>query len=620
MKHLSAHSRPNTNASIRITTLLAGLILVPTIQSSATELTASDPVGNDQFGYSVSLSGDTALISSRFDDDDGANSGSVYVFKNLDSAGSSATENFKLTASDAAGIDIFGHAVSLSGSTALIGAYGDDGIADAVSSSGSAYIFRDLDTATGSVSESVKLTASDAAINDEFGFSVSLSGSIALVGSRNNDDAGADSGSAYVFRGVDTATGTVTENVKLTASDAAAGDWFGHSVSQSGTTALVGARTDDVGANSNSGSAYLFRDLDLAGATKTEDVKLTASDAAADDQFGQSVSLSGNTALIGAIGDNDNGSAYVFRNLDAAGSTKTQDLKLTASDGAVGDQFGFSVSQSGSTALVGARFDDDTAADSGSAYLYQNIDTATGSVTENVKITASDAAAGDEFGTSVSVSGDLFLIGAYRQTAGEGKAYSGSVSAVTTLDEGNTSRSISGISFASQDHWIIGQNTDINQVTLGAGDNADVSANGKSVFIGQNAGSDGNTLIIEGSLTATSVYIGSTSGNLDNTLQIDDGATFAVTTFYLAKDNTLSIQGDHPLEGDFYAVLGDTQLMVENASGDFELLVQENFYDLVSTTFDGQYTFLTAVPEPATYALILSAAVLLYSVARRRRS
>ncbi len=142
-------------------------------------------------------------------------------------------------------------------------------------------------------------------------------------------------------------------------------------MSLSGDRALIGARSDDdPTAGADAGSAYVF---DLSGGTWTQTQKLTASDGAADDEFGQSVSLSGNRALIGAFDDDDPtagadaGSAYVF---DFSGGTWTETDKLTASDGALGDQFGFSVSLSGEDrALVGAFGDDDNGSNSGSTYV-----------------------------------------------------------------------------------------------------------------------------------------------------------------------------------------------------------------------------------------------------------
>jgi hypothetical protein len=375
------------------------------------KLTASDGATDDRFGISVSLSsdGNTALIGAYYDDDKGSSSGSAYVFTR---DGSTWTQQAKLVASDGAGGDYFGWSVSLSsdGNTALIGAYGDD---DPVrgTDSGSAYVF----TRNGSSwTEQAKLTASDGAADDRFGSSVALSsdGNTALIGAYGDDDKGNASGSAYVF----TRSGTTwTEQAKLTASDGAASDMFGWSVSLSsdGSTALIGALNDD-DKGSSSGSAYVFT---RNGSTWTEQAKLTASDGAGSDQFGWSVSLSsdGNTALIGAYADDDNGNAsgaaYVFTR---SGSTWTEQAKLVASDGAAGDMFGISVSLSsdGNTALIGAYADDDKGGDAGSAYIFTRSGT---TWTEQAKLTASDGVSSDYFGSSVTLSsdGNVALIGAH---------------------------------------------------------------------------------------------------------------------------------------------------------------------------------------------------------------
>jgi autotransporter-associated beta strand protein len=425
-----------------------------------------------------------------------------------------------LTASDGATNDFFGGSVSQLGSIGLVGASGDN------SGRGSAYVFRSLDTATGTITEIVKLTASDGAGNDFFGDKVSLSGSIGLLGARRDDiETKSNQGSAYVFRSLDTATGTITQNVKLTASDGAASDFFGTSVSLSGNIGLVGATGDDIGF-AQQGSAYVFRSLDTAPGAITQNVKLIASDGAAEDGLGSSVSLAGSIGLVGAyldtIGPNaGQGSAYVFRSLDTATGTITQNVKLTASDGAGGDQFGISVSLSGSIGLVGAS---GTNPKQGSAYVFRSLDTATGTITQNVKLTASDGATDDLFGISVSLSGDQFTIGSQGKNSNTGKAYTGTVSSVTTLDLGNANRTIDGLSFVSQDDWIIGQTSSSNQVTLNAGNTADVTAVGKVVSIGQNSGSNNNTLVIAGTLTATQINVGA-AGNSGNVLQIGNGGT-----------------------------------------------------------------------------------------------
>ena len=288
--------------------------------------------------------------------------------------------------------------------------------------------------------------------------------------------------------------------------------------------------------------------LSWPGPTTLHAAGLLASDGATGDLFGVSSSISGSIGLVGAVYDDigantDQGSAYVFRSLNTATGTLTQNVKLTASDGAANDQFGISASQSGSIGLVGAWRDDIGFVDQGSAYVFRSLDTATGTITQNVKLTASDGAGSDWFGSSVGLDGDQFVIGAYGKNSSTGKAYSGSIASVTTLDAGSTSKTISQISFVSQDDWIIGQTTDSNSVKLSAGDSANVTAAGKVVSIGQNAGSDNNTLVINGTLTANAVNVG-TAGNTGNVLSgtgtIQNGTGFvSINGALVVGDTTL---------------------------------------------------------------------------------
>ncbi len=248
-----------------------------------------------------------------------------------------------------------------------------------------------------------RLAASDVAFNDAFGRSVSISGARAIAGSAGDDDDGINSGSAYVFeRGSDGAW----SQTKLTASDGAAGDLFGISVSVSGSRVVVGAARDNDNGD-NSGSAYVFERGSDGAWSQT---KLTASDGAAGDLFGSGVSVSGSRVVVGAARDDDNGnnsgSAYVFeRGSDGAWSQ----TKLTASDGAAGDLFGSGVSVSGSRVVVGAARDGDNGIRAGAAYVFERASDGTWSQT--AKLTASDGAAEDTFGENVSVSGNRIIVG-----------------------------------------------------------------------------------------------------------------------------------------------------------------------------------------------------------------
>ena len=308
-----------------------------------------------------------------------------------------------MVASDRAASDQFGTSVALSGTLALVGAYIDDTAAG--SDAGSAYLF-DISTPASPVQRS-KLTASDAAATDYFGMSVALSGTLALVGAPGDNSA---RGSAYLFDISNPAS--PLQVAKLTASDGAAGDYFGKSVSLSGTLALIGASSDDL----YRGSAYLF-DISTP-ASPIQRAKLTASDGVAfGDNFGISVALSGTLAFVGAFTDDSGrGSAYLFDISTPA--SPIQRAKLTASDGADSDYFGASVSLSGTTALVGGYGDD---SGRGSAYLF-DVSTPASPI-QRAKLTASDRAANDYFGASVSLSGTTALVGAYGDDSSRGSAY-----------------------------------------------------------------------------------------------------------------------------------------------------------------------------------------------------
>ena len=306
----------------------------------------------------------------------------------------------KITASGVAAGDNFGRAVSISGNHAIVGAHYND---DAGENSGSAFIF-ELDTDSGTWTQVAKIRASDAERGDGFGYSVSISDDYAIVGPRSNDDAGTASGSAYIFER-DNRSGTWSEVAKITASDAAAYDHFGTFVSISGDQAIVGANGND-DAGEHSGSAYIF-ERDNSNGTWSQVTKIAASDTAAGDQFGWAVSISGDQAIVGARGS---GSAYIFE-WDSSKETWSEVAELTASDAAVGDGFGFSVSLSGDHAIVGASRNDDAGENSGSAYIFER-DNSSGTWSQVAKLTASDAATNDWFGSAVSISSDHAIVGA----------------------------------------------------------------------------------------------------------------------------------------------------------------------------------------------------------------
>jgi Fe-S cluster biogenesis protein NfuA len=352
------------------------------------ELTASDGAVADDFGGSVSVSGNTAVIGAQ---GKSIGRGAAYVFVR---SGGVWTQQQELTASDGMVSAYFGASVSVSGDTAVIGAYDNN------FDQGAVYVFV---RGGGVWSQQQKLTASDGAANDQFGNSVSVSGDTAVVGALSKN---AFQGAAYVFV---RSGGVWSQQQKLTAPDGGvAGDWFGQSVSVSGDTAVIGA----AGKNSNQGAAYVFV---RSGGAWSEQQKLAASDGAAGAYFGESASVSGDTAVVGAFFENvRQGAAYVFVRSSGIWS---QQQELTASDAAGGDEFGWSVSLGADTAVVGAPAKKSS---QGAAYVFVR---SGGVWTQQQEFTAYDGVSGDQFGSSVSMSGDTAMIGAWARSSDQGAAY-----------------------------------------------------------------------------------------------------------------------------------------------------------------------------------------------------
>ncbi len=322
----------------------------------------------------------------------------------------------KLLASDGATDDTFGNGVSIYGDYAIVGATYDN---DNGHRSGSAYIFTPNDVDPNNWDEVTKLTASDGAAEDLFGWSVSISGGYAIVGAIYDNDNGSRSGSAYIFTPNDVDPNNWDEVTKLTASDGAAEDLFGCSVSISEDYFVIGAYHDDDN-GTDSGSVYIFAPNSLNPNNWDEVAKLTASDGATGDFFGYSVSISGDYVIVGACDNDDKGSAYIFTPNDVDPNNWEQVAKLTALDGTSGDAFGRSVSINGDYAVVGADLDDDLGSMSGSAYIFKREGE---SWTQQDKLLASDGDSIDRFGWCVSISGDYAIVGAHWHDSQFGSAY-----------------------------------------------------------------------------------------------------------------------------------------------------------------------------------------------------
>jgi uncharacterized Fe-S cluster protein YjdI len=372
------------------------------------KLTASDGAADVFFGTSVAVSGSTIVVGTPFDSVAGR--GSAYVFSRQ---GGSWVETQKLTTSDGA-TGLFGFSVAVSGSTIVVGA--QTAFVGGNPSQGAAYVFNRQGE---SWVETQKLTASDGAIDDLFGNSVAISGSTIVVNAIRHSG-NVSQGSAYVFNHQGRSW---VETQKLTVSDGAADDQFGWSIAVSSSTIVVGAPFDpDVG-STGQGSAYVFN---RQGGSWVETQKLTASDGATGDHFGWSVATAGSTIVVGAVSNTfsdpfSRGAAYVF---NRHGRSWDETQKLTASDETVNNFFGWSVAISGSTIVAGAIFNIFGITTQGAAYVFNRQG---GSWVETQKLAASDGVANDRFGWSVSVSDSTIVVGAPNDDIGnnsnQGSAY-----------------------------------------------------------------------------------------------------------------------------------------------------------------------------------------------------
>jgi hypothetical protein len=399
----------------------------PFTQITETKIVASDRASSDNFGNSVAISGNYAIVGAYVEDHDAngnneiTSAGSAYIFEK-DSTGN-WSEVQKIVASDRASSDLFGLSVAIDGNYVIVAARYEDHDANGnneITSAGSAYIFeRD---SNGNWSEAQKIVASDRASSDIFGSSVSISGNYVIVGAfgEKNDVSGNNAktyaGSAYIFER--DSTGNWNEVQKIVASDREAHDRFGQAVGISGNYAIVGSYLEKHDASGNNeitsaGSVYIF-ERDSTG-NWSEVQKIVASDRASNGQFGTSIAISGNYAIMGAY-QNGQGSAYIFER-DSTG-TWSQVKKLVSSDIQANDRF-YRVAIDSNYAIVGAQYEDDDASgnnllsNAGSVYIFER--DSNGNWSQLKKIVASDRTSDDYFGYSVAISGNYFIVGANKE-------------------------------------------------------------------------------------------------------------------------------------------------------------------------------------------------------------
>jgi hypothetical protein len=384
------------------------------------KLTSSDGEANDLLGFSVAISGNTVVVGAP-GTTGGLDNGTVYVFEKPASGWTNITQTAELTATNEGGGTQLGYSVAISGTTIIAGA------PDSNIGTGAAYIFVQPKTGWTNMTQTSELLPSDGGTNDGFGTSVAITGSTIVVGSPYHTvGVNSEQGAAYVFTST---AGVWSQAAEITASDGNQYDTFGTAVATTGTTTVVGSPQATIGANGNQGAAYVFTG---AGKTWTQKAKLTASNGVGGDHLGHAVALSGTTVVAGTYVfpfPQRQGGAYVYVEPAGGWINATQTADLTANDLGTGDQLGWSVATNGSVVLVGApESKQGTNTEQGAVYEFTK--PASGWVSTakySAKILSSGGAKGDQFGYSVSLSGTTFAIGAEGATvnsnAGQGAAY-----------------------------------------------------------------------------------------------------------------------------------------------------------------------------------------------------
>ena len=402
-------------AAVMLAGAFAAVAAAAAPDTEVKKLTASDAQADHNFGFSVAVSGDTAVVGAAGDDAGGSDAGAAYVFGQGEGGAANWGQVKKLTASDAQDFDRLGASAALSGDTAVVGAITED--APVAADAGAAYVFQRDQGGVDNWGQVKKLIASDAQASDQFGFSAAASGDVTIVGANGEDAGGGNAGAVYIFQRDQGSADNWGEVKKLTASDAQTNDFFGWSVSISNDTVVVGANGEDAG-GSDAGAAYVF-EQDEGGANNWGQVKkLTASDAQCCDRFGISVAISGETAVVGANvedagGSTNAGAAYVFRRDEGGAGNWGETKKLTASDAQAFDRFGNSV-VSGEIAVVGASREDEKASDAGAAYVFgpEFTNTAPAVSADTATVTVDEGQTAENTGTVSDDDGDTVALSA----------------------------------------------------------------------------------------------------------------------------------------------------------------------------------------------------------------
>ncbi len=360
-----------------------------------------EPSDGDLFGVSVSVSGNTLVVGAMRGDVGGYNAGAAYVYDL--NAGNPKFQRSLINPNPYRD-GYFGASVAIDRDLVVVGAYRGryDGFYDA----GSAYVYNLGDHSTSIAAPLLTLNNPEPEDYDDFGYSVSISGNIVVVGTKGDNAGETSAGSAYVYDVSSDPADAPIAVLRNPTPDRY--DRFGNAVAVSGEIVVVGAYTDST-AGFEDGVAYVF-DLDSAD-VETPIFALLNPTPEGGDYFGWSVAISGEMVVVGALLDNtgaiQTGSAYIYDLLAIDPETPT--LTLNNPSPNYGDSFGYSVSIWGNTVIVGVPFDDTNAVDAGESFIF-NLD---GEIPDSPVATLGhpSPATNDDFGYSVAVSDNVVVVG-----------------------------------------------------------------------------------------------------------------------------------------------------------------------------------------------------------------
>ena len=517
-----------------------------TNMTHSAKLVASDEESRNHFGTSVSISGSNVVVGTPKDNDNGYFSGSAYVFTKPSGGWSDMTQTGKLLAGDGAEYDEFGRSVSISGDNILVGAYGND---ENGSVSGAAYVFTKPSSGWVNGVHTAKLLASDGASGDYFGWKVGISGDDIVVTAMYDDPLASSSGSAYVFEKPGSVWVDMTQTAKLVPSSGVASESFGYSVDIADNLIVIGAHEDFNNSGSNSGAAFVFKKPTTGWVDAAQDAKLLPSDPDNEDKYGYSVSISNDKVLVGAPQNNEKqslfGAVYAFTKTSGAWSDITQTEKLqavfsagaggfygnavavdgnyavvggygfesetgiaivlhydgskwvqiaelSADDGDSYENFGQSVSISGDNIVVGADQGDNSVANgSGSVYVFTKPAGGWENMTQTAKLHASDGSGYTFFGWSVAIDQDNIVVGAYRNNTTAsyaGAAYVFTMQAGGWVDGTETAKLLASDG-TSSDYFGFSVDISGDNIVIGAyGDSQPYSFSGSAYVFSKPAG------------------------------------------------------------------------------------------------------------------------------------